>query len=164
MHFCGLILVNVCVCVFVRLQMPFRGLCLGPYVFTLCLQTWVTDAIVEQGVQTHAELLSKRQLQVQMCFESQRVLPCGFLGWGEAMDVSVSVLCVLSSVERVWIDHAGQLHAGDIYLLCFMTETLSNMDTNRLWRVSTLCDEYHSRLIKHLIYLLYDRIMPVTHW
>lgn len=61
-----------------------------------------------------------------------------FLGWGEAMDVSISVPHSQASslagkdfwyTTLLMFPHhsCGQLHAEDIYWLCFMMEILSNM-------------------------------------
>ena len=123
-------------------------LCSGPYILSfgfvcVCIHEW--QMLLWNKVYKHTLSSVQLQLQVQMCFKSQRVMPCGFF-WGlrrghERVRLRPTQPGVFLSRERVLIHttllifphHSpGQLHAEDIYLLYLMMETLSNM----FWFVS----------------------------
>lgn len=83
--FSCIFVVLYCICVRVCLhyvQMQYCGLCFEPYIL-LCVRVsaYMSDRCYCGTRCTNTRrAVFERQLQVQMGFESQRVLPCGFFG------------------------------------------------------------------------------------
>lgn len=121
--------VSCCVSALAHLSARSANAILRPVLWAihlaLCLHTWVMGAPVEQGVQIHAELRSNGSTKSRCVLNNRGLCRVGFFGWrgwNEATDASVSI----PGKEATLLVFL-QLHAEDIYLLCFKTETLSNM-------------------------------------